>query len=135
VNLVLDASMAASWCFPDERTDLTQRLLNELAGPAAAAAPRMWAYEIRNVVLRGVRQDRLGHGDAETFLESLTALRIRLLDPPYAAVFQTAVRYDLSFYDAAYLELAAREHLPLATLDKQLRRAATAANVALYGGG
>jgi predicted nucleic acid-binding protein len=40
----------------------------------------------------------------------------------------------LSFYDAAYLELAAREHLPLATLDKQLRRAATAANVALYGG-
>jgi predicted nucleic acid-binding protein len=135
VNLVLDASMAASWCFPDERTDLTQRLLNDLAGPEAAAAPRMWAYEIRNVVLRGVRQERLGHKDAEAFLESLTGLRIRLLDPPYEAVFRTAVQFDLSFYDAAYLELAMREHLPLATLDKPLRRAARAANVTVYGEG
>jgi predicted nucleic acid-binding protein len=135
VNLVLDASMAASWCFPDERTDLTQRLLNDLAGPEAAAAPRMWAYEIRNVVLRGVRQERLGHKDAAAFLESLTALRIRLLDPPYGSVFEAALRFDLSFYDAAYLELALREHLPLATLDKRLRRAALAANVAVYGEG
>jgi predicted nucleic acid-binding protein len=135
VNLVLDASMAASWCFPDERTDLTQRLLNDLAGPEAAAAPRMWAYEIRNVILRGVRQERLGHRDAAAFLQSLTALQIRLLDPPYNAVFQAAVRFDLSFYDAAYLELAVRENLPLATLDKQLRRAALAANVAVYGEG
>jgi predicted nucleic acid-binding protein len=135
VNLVLDASMAASWCFPDERTDLTQRLLNDLAGPEAAAAPRMWAYEIRNVVLRGVRQERLGHKDADAFLESLTGLRIRLLDPPYEAVFRTGVQFDLSFYDAAYLELAVREHLPLATLDKSLRRAARAANVRVYGEG
>jgi len=133
VNLVLDASMAASWCFPDERTDLTQRLLTDLAGPEVAAAPRMWAYEIRNVILRGVRQERLGHKDAATFLESLTALQIRLLDPPYEAVFQVAVQFDLSFYDAAYLELAVRKQMPLATLDKQLRRAAMAANVAVYG--
>ena len=133
MNLILDASMAAAWCFPDERTDLTQRLLNDLAGPETAAAPRMWAYEIRNVILRGVRQERLGHKDAAAFLESLTALRIRLLDPPYETVFQVAVRFNLSFYDAAYLELAVRERLPLATLDKQLRRAAVAANVLVYG--
>lgn len=133
MRLVLDASMAAAWCFPDERTEKTQRLLKELAGPSAANAPRLWAYEIRNVVLQGLRRERIGREDAIRFMQSLAALRIRLLDPPYDEVFGIASRFDLSFYDAAYLELAIREGLPLATLDKRLRSAAEAAQVAVYG--
>jgi hypothetical protein len=62
VNLVLDASMAASWCFPDERTDLTQRLLNDLAGPAAAAAPRMGLTKF--VMSSFAAYDRIGLGTA-----------------------------------------------------------------------
>jgi predicted nucleic acid-binding protein len=135
VKLVLDASIAAAWCFPDERTEATQRLLHDLPSLEIVAAPRMWAYEIRNVILRGVRQERIGHSDAKAFLDSLTALRVRLLDPPYEEVFRIAMRFDLSFYDAAYLELALREGLLIATLDKRLRSAAVAANVQLYGDG
>lgn len=133
MNLVLDASIAASWCFPDERTELTQQLLRNLAGPETGCAPRMWAYEIRNVILRGVRQERITHRDAEAFLNSLAALRVRLLDPPYDSVFRIAMQFDLSFYDAAYLELAMRERLPLATLDQRLCVAAAAARIPVYG--
>ena len=132
MKLVLDASMAASWCFPDERTSSTQRVLADLAERAAALAPRLWAYEIRSVVLKGLRRERIGHDDAQAFLDALAAIPIRLLDPPYDNVFRTAKRFDLSFYDAAYLELALREGLPLATLDCQLQNAASAANVTLY---
>lgn len=95
----------------------------------------MWAYEIRNVILRGVRQEKITTKDAGDFLTSLSALRIRLLDPPYDSVFRIALQFDLSFYDAAYLELALRERLPLATLDQRLCAAAAAASVPVYGCG
>jgi predicted nucleic acid-binding protein len=124
--------MAAAWCFPDERTAETQGLLQDLAGQAAALAPRLLAYEIRSVVVKGIRRERIGRDDAQAFLDSFAALRIRLLDPPYDEVLRTALRYDLSYYDAAYLELALREGLPLATLDKRLHNAAGAAGAILY---
>ena len=95
----------------------------------------MWAYEIRNVILRGLRQERITNNDAGAFLTSLAALRIHLLDPPYDSVFRTALQFDLSFYDAAYVELAMRECLPLATLDQRLCAAAAAASVPVYGQG
>ena len=132
MKFVLDASTTAAWCFPDERTPQTQRLLADLAGPSAALVPRLWAYEIRSVLVKGLRRERIGHEDAQAFLDSLAALPIRLLDPLYDSVFRTALQFDLGFYDAAYLDLAMREGLPLATLDRQLQKAASAANVALY---
>lgn len=132
MSVVVDASVAASWCFPDERSESTQQLLRNLAGPEVGWAPRMWAYEIRNVVLRGVRQERITGKDADDFLTSLTALRVRLIDPPYDSVFKIALQFDLSFYDAAYLDLAMREGVPLATLDQRMRAAAVAASVPFY---
>lgn len=95
-------------------------MLKDLAGPSDANAPRLWAYEIRNVVLQGLRRERIGREDAIRFMRPLAALQIRLLDPPYDEFFEAAARFDLSFYDAA-------------TLDRRLRAAAEAANVAVYG--
>ncbi|MGH9627601.1 MAG: type II toxin-antitoxin system VapC family toxin [Bryobacteraceae bacterium] len=79
--LVIDASIAAAWCFKDETTDYTEGVLTAVSGDSDAVAPRLWAYEVRNSVLMGLRRGRIAKTDAEEFLKSLPALRIRLIDP------------------------------------------------------
>ena len=132
-GVIIDASLAAAWCFPDEQTDYTNGVLRAVAQTMTAAAPRLWAYEIRNSVLMGVRRKRLAKSDAQEFLRSIEALHIRLLDPPsYEPIFSLAERYGLTFYDAAYLDLALRKSQPLASLDSELCRAAKQAGVELF---
>jgi predicted nucleic acid-binding protein len=132
-DLVIDASLASAWCFPDERTDYANGVLQAVSSSLESSAPRLWAYEIRNSVLMGLRRRRISKTDAEEFLDSLEDLNIRLLDPvSYDAVFQLAETNALTVYDAAYLDLAIREGAQLATLDNDLRRAAVKAGVSLY---
>lgn len=96
-------------------------------------APRLWAYELRNSVLMGVRRQRITTTDAKEFLQSLPDLRIWLTDPvSYDDVFMLAERYALTFYDASYLDVALREGAVLASLDNALRNAAVKAGVALF---
>jgi predicted nucleic acid-binding protein len=123
--VVIEASLAASWCFPDERTSYTEAVLNTISGGAEAIAPRLWAYEIRNCILMGVRRRRITMAHAEAFLEDLKSLPIRLTDPLSSShVFALADRHGLTVYDAAYLNIAIREGIPLVSLDKALIRAA-----------
>jgi predicted nucleic acid-binding protein len=131
--LVIDSSLAAGWCFPDERTDYTNAVLQAISAPLEAVAPRLWAYEVRNSILMGLRRKRITHADALEFLESIKALPIRLADPvSYDGVFSLAGRHGLTVYDAAYLDLAIREDLPLASLDNALCKAALSSSVALF---
>jgi len=132
--VVIDASIASAWCFPDEQTDYTKAVFQAVASSAVdTVAPRLWAYEIRNSVLMGLRRGRIGEADSEQFLISPNELNVRLSEPAsYDEVFSLAQEYGLTVYDAAYLNLAIQEHLPLATLDRQLVRAAEAAGVALF---
>lgn len=131
--LIIDSSLAAAWCFPDERTDYTNAVLQAISTPLEAVAPRLWAYEVRNSVLMGMRRKRITHADALEFLESIKALPIRLADPvSYDSLFSLADRHGLSVYDAAYLDLAIREDLPLASLDNALCKAALNSNLALF---
>jgi predicted nucleic acid-binding protein len=74
--LVIDSSLAAAWCFPDERTDYTNAVLQAISAPLEAAAPRLWAYEVRNSVLMGFRRKRITRADALEFLESIEGLPI-----------------------------------------------------------
>ena len=132
-NLVLDASLASAWCFPDEQTDYTNGVLQAVSSSIEAFAPRLWAYEIRNSVLMGVRRGRITQADAEEFLRSLADLNIRLADPvSYDDVFRLAQRNGLTAYDAAYLDLAIREGSQLASLDDALRQAAVKSGLALF---
>ena len=132
-GLVIDSSLAAAWCFPDERTDYTNSVLKAVSTPLEAIAPRLWTYEIRNSVLVGIRRERITQQHAREFLQHLTALPIRLVDPSsYDAVFALAARHGLTVYDAAYLDLAVRERLPLASLDSKLCEAAQNSNVLLF---
>jgi predicted nucleic acid-binding protein len=87
-NLVLDASLASTWCFPDEQTTYTNSVLRLISSSIKAFAPRLWAYEIRNSVLMGVRRGRIIEDHADEFLRSLADLNIQLTDPvSYNAVF------------------------------------------------
>lgn len=131
--LVIDSSLAAAWCFPDERTDYTNAVLRAISTPLDAVAPRLWAYEVRNSVLMGLRRKRITPADAHDFFESINGLPIRLTDPvSYDGVFRLADGHGLTVYDAAYLDLALREGLSLASLDHALCKAAAAVGVALF---
>ena|SRR5579863_2988404 len=132
-SLVIDSSLASAWCFPDERTDYTNAVLLAISVPLEAVAPRLWAYEVRNSVLMGVRRKRISNADALEFLRSVEDLPIMLADPvSYDRVFSLADRHGLTVYDAAYLDLALREGLPLASLDHALCKAALDSGVTLF---
>jgi predicted nucleic acid-binding protein len=131
--LVVDCSVIVAWCFPDERTDYTSAILKLISTPSEAVAPRLSAYEVRNSVLMGLRRNRISSVHAHDFLELIGSLPIRMSDPvSYDEVFYLADRLKLTVYDAAYLDLALRERLPIATLDKALRTAAEKSGVAIY---
>ena len=121
-GIVVDASITLSWCFPDEQTDYTRAVFQAVSSSAVdSVAPRLWAYEIRNSVLMGIRRGRISKPDSEQFLVSLNDLNVRLSEPAsYDKVFSLAPEHGLTVYDAAYLDLAIQECLPLASLDGQL---------------
>src|SRR5258708_22226781 len=99
----------------------------------AVDAPRLWAYEIRNSVLVGFRRGRISKPDTELFLASLNGLNVRLSEPSsYDRVFTLADQHGLTVYDAAYLDLAVYEGVPLASLDGHLIRAAQKIGVPLF---
>jgi predicted nucleic acid-binding protein len=128
---VLDASIAVCWAFDDEEHP-TARLALERLHIDAAIAPRLWWFEVRNALLVSERRRRLTDSDSGRFLQQLARLNVAMDESPdETGVLALARRYQLSVYDAAYLELAARRALPLATLDRKLEAAAEAAGVAL----
>ena len=133
---VLDASMTLSWAFEDESTPFTIAVLKSLE-TAHAIASALWAFEVASVLSIAERRGRMNRTAQTAFLERLRRLPITIEHRPATWLAQQilplARTYHLSAYDAAYLELATREGLPLATLDDDLRQAASAAGVALAG--
>jgi predicted nucleic acid-binding protein len=132
--VVIDASIASAWCFPDEQTDYTKTVFQAVSSSAVdSVAPRLWAYEVRNSILMGLRRGRISKPDSEQFLVSLNDLNVRLSEPAsYDEVFSLAQEHGLTVYDAAYLDVAMQERLPLASLDGQLVRAAQRVGVPLF---
>jgi len=132
--LVLDASVALAWCFEDEVSAFTDRVQESLARDAALV-PAIWALEVANALRVGERRQRLLGADVARFVELMCALPI-LVDAPLVPrdlgpVLSLARAHDISSYDAAYIELAAREGLPLATQDSRLRVTAKRVGVRL----
>src|SRR5215831_6604401 len=122
--LVLDASVASSWAFSDENQPHADLVLSRMHSDEAVV-PALWWFEIRNTLIVNERRKRISKADTTQFLERLSRLSIRLdRIPNEAEVLRLARTHRLSVYDAAYLELAERELLPLATLDSDLAKAA-----------
>ena len=128
--LVLDASIAANWHF-HEGSVAADAILESLA-QETARVPAIWWFEIRNVVVLGERVGRATQEQTREFLELLSQLPIALDGlPDEQRVFDLAREHRLTFYDASYLELAQREGIALATLDKELVKAARLEGVPL----
>ena len=134
-GFVPDASATLPWRFEDEATEWTEALLERLQGGEEVRVPAHWPLEVANALLTACRRGRVTAIQVSEFIEDLGALPI-LLEPPgspaqWPAILALAERHRLTAYDAAYLELAQRAGLPLATLDEDLQRAARAEGVAL----
>jgi predicted nucleic acid-binding protein len=129
---IVDASLALGWYLKDE-DDRTYNL-DVLAGLNAneALVPFLWTYEVANGLVMAHRRKRLAESDITTILESLKGLPITV-DPPDAdKVMQLpviALKHQLTAYDAAYLELALRLKLPIATKDGAMKRAMTSCGI------
>jgi predicted nucleic acid-binding protein len=139
MNFVLDASVALHWLTPDTQAagmDYAHATLQALKD-SQALVPALMPLEIANVVARIEAKGIVTEADSQRFIVLLDRLNI-VIDPATAAhalgdTLNLARRYKLSAYDAAYLELALRSGLPLATLDTDLAKAATAAGVSVFG--
>ncbi len=130
---VVDASVATCWLLPDEgnaRADAAYARFPQ----DPAIAPALWWFEMRNIFITNERRGRIDQGKTNQALSLLKGLPI-LLDhePDEIALMALARTHQLTAYDAAYLELALRQGLPLATLDDALTRAARAKGVPVIG--
>jgi predicted nucleic acid-binding protein len=124
-RLVLDSSIALSWCLPDEGG--TSQIQQEVAD-SGAIAPAHWPLEVANALLIAERRQRIDAEFRRAVLRDLAALPITLDSETSAHAWGETLRIadsrGLTTYDAAYLELAQRLALPIATLDAELRVAA-----------
>jgi predicted nucleic acid-binding protein len=134
-DLVIDASIALAWCFPDESTDQTVRVLEELRR-RQGIVPSIWPLEVTNAILMGERRKRLAAADVSRFLGLLNQLSFTIdgltAEQSFGSILPLARAHGLSAYDASYLELAMREGCTLATLDGKLRKVARASGVAVF---
>lgn len=126
-GLVLDASIALSWCFKNEATAAADRVLERLA-TATASVPAIWPIEIANVLVMSERRRRITPANTAEFIALLETLAIHVDEETPARalgrVLDLAREERLTAYDAAYLELAMRLGLPLASKDADLCDAA-----------
>lgn len=131
---VIDSSVALSWCFVDEQDDGTLRLLKNIE-QATLYVPNLWHLEITNVLLQSVKRKRIALEDAKQKIADIGCFPIVTDDETSSRAFHdtlnVAEKYGLTSYDAAYLELALRRKLPLATKDVTLAKAAGNAGVPL----
>jgi len=132
-GLVIDASVTAAWCFEEEQTKYARQILKR-SKEIEFYVPALWPFEMTNVLLVNERRKRISSADTVRFVALLQELDIQVDRPPsslqpFDATLLLARAHGLSAYDAAYLELALRKGLPLATLNIRLRAAANAAGV------
>ncbi len=131
---VVDASITLAWCFTAEYSQVADDVLGRL-GEDEAVAPAIWLLEVANGLLTAVRRGRLEAAELPRLSDLLAALPVHvetvLLSDALGRVLDAARTLELTAYDAAYLDLAARRGVPLATLDERLQIACRAADVEL----
>ena len=136
MSLILDSSATLAWIYGDETTAAIRAVFDQVAD-AGAVVPSLWRLEVANSLTMAVRRNRIDAEFRHAALADLALLDIST-DPhtdghAWSETLHLADRFRLTLYDAAYLELAQRRKLPLATLDQELCAAAQAAGTQTLG--
>ena len=134
-RIVLDASVAVAWCFEDEKTPFTEGVLDLLSAGTEVLTPAIWPFEVANALLVAERRKRITVAQVTALLRRIAGLPISV-EPiearhAFEQILSVARQQNLTEYDAAYLELALRAGLPIATLDDKLKQAARLVDVGL----
>ena len=137
MSLVLDSSATLAWIYSDEVNEEVRQLFDTVA-ETGAVVPALWRLEVANSLTVAVRRGRIDAEFRRAALDDLALLDVTT-DPhtdthAWAETLRLADRFELTLYDAAYLELAHRRGLPLATLDQELRAAASTLGLRVLGG-
>lgn len=129
---VLDNSVVSGWFLADQANPYTEAI-GQLLESDRAIVPALWQLEFANILRTACKRKRLIASQAQEIIDQICGLPIEIdTDTPGSAeLLALALRYDLSSYDATYLELALRLQLPIATKDGPLRAAAEASGVGL----
>ena len=135
-SFIIDCSITLSWHFPDEATPASSEILDRLESETALV-PALWFLEVTNVLATAERRKRATAAKSTEFLTRLEDLEIEVDDEAsgraFAELLPLCRSHELTSYDAAYLELALRRRLPLATLDDDLRLAAKRLGIEVLG--
>jgi predicted nucleic acid-binding protein len=134
--MVLDSSITVAWLYREEAAKSVDEIFENLI-ETSAWVPGLWHLEVANILQIGIRRQRHAADFRDRILSDLSDLPIHV-DPEthrqaWGTTARLAERHRLTLYDAAYLELALRRGLPLATLDEELRAAAASNGVQLLG--
>jgi predicted nucleic acid-binding protein len=136
VSLVLDASVTLAWLYPDETTDAVRDVFDIVVNEGGIV-PALWRLEVANGLTHALRRGRITSAFRNAALADLALAPIAIDGETdvhaWAATLHLADRFGLTLYDAAYLELAQRRALPLASLDGDLRATARQLGVPLAG--
>jgi predicted nucleic acid-binding protein len=135
-TFVLDCSITMAWAFDDEITTASSAVLDRLESEVAVV-PAHWFLEVTNVLAMAEKRKRITATTSTEFLALLNTLDIQTdpetADRAFAHLLPLCRSHSLTSYDAAYLDLAMRRHLPLASLDDDLRRSAKKLGIPLLG--
>ena len=136
MSLVLDSSVTLAWCFDDEHTAAAGALLERVVA-FGAVAPALWPLEVLNALATAERRGRIDSAQRQRLAGFLHDLPVTLdsetAHQAWAVTARLAAQFQLTVYDAAYLELSQRLSLPLATLDQDLRAAGAALGIDMLG--
>jgi predicted nucleic acid-binding protein len=134
-GIVIDASVALAWCFPDEASAYADKVLVALEGHAVVV-PALWSIEITNALLIAERRKRVKQPEIRRFVELLSELTVvmdsRSVTETVSNILPLGGEHLLSAYDAAYLDVAIRHGAPLATLDRHLQKAGDKVGIEIF---
>ena len=136
MSLVLDSSVALAWVYLDETTAAIVRVFERIKQDGAWI-PVLWRWEIANALQMNARRGRHDADFRDAALSNLAwfPIKVDMQAEPEAwlGALRLSEKYGLTVYDAAYLEIAQRRSIPLATLDRQLRAAGEGEGIELLG--
>ena len=135
-RFVLDASIALAWFIDRPIAPHAQRVKQLLLHGHRAVVPALWQPEVANGFVVAERRGTLTASDIAEALQNLEIVVAQAIEiSPEATsirrVLSVAQQFQLTAYDAVYLETARSLQLPLATLDQRLAKATAKAGIAL----